>query len=365
MRKDSAHINPARSSATNDKKPYPGAFDSNVRKQQKAHGHQEAAETTQVEIKKMGKVGSEALGAASNARRMSDFRTTLATGPVSAPSAERDEPANLIRRSSIRRLPVGSHRRGSQSGKSQPDKQGLPTFSLAKISERTSPGLSDPIVDEDDVSRHRQPSTNTIRVDATTCVDQKILPSMDEDDAMAQRIISSVINAKPSPAKAKPSLIERTRISMAVPISDIAECNEPRPPSTTEHDQKATTTAPSISSISLLERTRQSMSILPARAREPQKLRQSQSFPINQCVTPRRQQAEPNKEESGKDSTPRELLFTEEADYESVFKSRPRIKISPISSPVPHNNSRPNDIGEDYESTVMENSPSHRYMARV
>jgi HAUS augmin-like complex subunit 6 N-terminus len=100
---------------------------------------------------------------------------------------------------------------------------------------------------------------------------------------------------------------------------------------------------------SLLERTRQSMSLLPnavdrARLRSSEKrasskqVRLSQAFPINQFETPRkvkpneisRLETNPPRSES---STPRDELLSDAAAYDSVFKSRPRIALSPALSP--------------------------------
>ena len=99
----------------------------------------------------------------------------------------------------------------------------------------------------------------------------------------------------------------------------------------------------------LLERTRQSMSLLPnsvARAgqRSSEKRASSkqtrlfQAFPVNQFETPRKVRTsetsplETNVPLSGS-STPRDELFSDAAAYDSVFKSRPRIALSPALSP--------------------------------
>lgn len=100
---------------------------------------------------------------------------------------------------------------------------------------------------------------------------------------------------------------------------------------------------------SLLERTRQSMSLLPppSNSRSRQSLaarretRQSQLFPINQFQTPPKEVPE-QPSRSGA-STPRDDLFSEEAEYASIFKSRPRVATSPLMSPaVP--------VGFDYDA---------------
>ncbi|EED20744.1 conserved hypothetical protein [Talaromyces stipitatus ATCC 10500] len=117
---------------------------------------------------------------------------------------------------------------------------------------------------------------------------------------------------------------------------------------------------------SLLERTRQSMSLLPpqptSRSRAPRESlaarRQSQRFPINQFATPPKEQPEPSR--SGA-STPRDELFTEEAEYASIFKSRPRVAHSPLMSPAVHVGFDDGDDGEDY----MEDSESALDLALI
>jgi hypothetical protein len=102
---------------------------------------------------------------------------------------------------------------------------------------------------------------------------------------------------------------------------------------------------------SLLERTRQSMSLLPPppTSRPRQSLaaarRESQRFPINQFATPPKEQSEPSR--SGA-STPRDDLFTEEAEYASIFKSRPRVAHSPLMSPAVHVGFDADEDAEDY-----------------
>ncbi|CAG7946016.1 unnamed protein product [Penicillium nalgiovense] len=90
----------------------------------------------------------------------------------------------------------------------------------------------------------------------------------------------------------------------------------------------------------LAERTRRSMSLLPPVAREePRSRRRSRpSFPVNQFVTPRKTSAHSarSRDEVSRASTPHDQLFEEDAEYASVFKSRPRVALSPISSPAVH-----------------------------
>jgi hypothetical protein len=87
----------------------------------------------------------------------------------------------------------------------------------------------------------------------------------------------------------------------------------------------------------LTERTRKSMSLLPPPREIPRSNPRSRksrvSFPVNQFETPPRASTA---DFPSRASTPRDELFEEEADYASVFKSRPRIALSPVTSPAVH-----------------------------
>ncbi|TKA75889.1 hypothetical protein B0A49_03237 [Cryomyces minteri] len=111
-----------------------------------------------------------------------------------------------------------------------------------------------------------------------------------------------------------------------------------------------TSTSPNSSHASLLERTRQSMSRVPNLHKQRHSFtnharhQQQQHYPINQFATPRKrpsilEEADADAEaaaaaETSTDSTPKESLFDDEAAYASVFKSRPKVKLSPLVSPV-------------------------------
>ncbi|KAL2838481.1 HAUS augmin-like complex subunit 6 N-terminus-domain-containing protein [Aspergillus pseudodeflectus] len=83
----------------------------------------------------------------------------------------------------------------------------------------------------------------------------------------------------------------------------------------------------------LTERTRKSMSLLPPPREIPRPRKSRVSFPVNQFETPPRASTA---DFPSRASTPRDELFEEEADYASVFKSRPRIALSPVTSPAVH-----------------------------
>lgn len=121
--------------------------------------------------------------------------------------------------------------------------------------------------------------------------------------------------------------------------------------------------SPLKSTSTLLERTRQSLSLLPppsARPREKQPRKPRPSFPVNQFEAPDPNRTlSPPPEPVARASTPMEQLFEQDADYASVFKSRPRIATSPMFSPAVHvdpvDDVSDVDIDEDDERDVSFN----------
>ena len=178
---------------------------------------------------------------------------------------------------------------------------------------------------------------------------------------VADAIITSVFAAGPSPEKKDhASLTERTRLSMA----NIGQVSLP--------SRKEEHTIPSIAVVepmasegahrraSLLDRTRQSMSRLPGqqavRSKKPTKKKprpSSMIYPVNQFETPGKAMTEPIR-----NSTPTEILFSPDADYSSVFKSRPKVALSPVFSP--NDSSLPaiesNSELDDSTDSVLNNS---------
>lgn len=240
------------------------------------------------------------------------------------------------------------------------------------------PRISDPMF-----SSNTTPTTKTSLPDFPEKHTQKGRTSASEEEdpeLLAEAIISSVVEAAPTPPKPKPSLLERTRMSMALSSSYSVNQSPMGPPVQPAPDSEATPkprrglmnidhrstlverTRESMSvpdsilpvpdpeatpkpfkapmtidrSSTLLERTRQSMSMLPATSHRSRKsnynLRFSRGFPVNQFETPRRQQPQ-GSDEKGTASTPAtpEEVFSE-ADYATVFKSRPKIALSPTVS---------------------------------
>lgn len=173
-------------------------------------------------------------------------------------------------------------------------------------------------------------------------------PELNPEEALAEQIVTSIGDATPSPVK-KPqprmslSLLERTRMSMArttsfEPISE-SPLPEPSPqlptlPPHPEPDRRAT----------LLERTRLSMMAMESKPRQSlggprdkdKRKSRNSLFPVNQFDTPRTRKSFEIIEEAKStdpERTPKEVLFSDEVDYERVFKSRPRIATSPVFSP--------------------------------
>lgn len=164
------------------------------------------------------------------------------------------------------------------------------------------------------------------------------LPNWERNGHAVDDIVASVLNAQPSPVKYLPSLAERTRMSMAGisqprPVAQSPELEYARPsqPRFNSADSGPQTPVPLRS---LAERTRQSLSAMafsvkPTENARTTKARLSSAYPANQFQTPMKNipEAEPTSA-SAFDGT--EL----DADYETIFKSRPRVAMSPVLKPM-------------------------------
>lgn len=160
---------------------------------------------------------------------------------------------------------------------------------------------------------------------------------LNEKECLAPQTIRSTINAV-SPPKPKLSLLERTRQSMAlVKPEESDRLTEPATAVSTSITSIAENTlqssdAPIKRRETLLERTRQSMSLItpkPPPQKGTEQRRTSKLYPTNQFETPGKQQSASQKDEL---STPPELLFEQDANYASVFKSRPKVALSPTAT---------------------------------
>ena len=179
--------------------------------------------------------------------------------------------------------------------------------------------------------------------------------SQDEDARLAEQIVSMTINAAPTPAKSRASLMERTRQSMAfasptrlqtlLPEGPSSSTLFPPKPSSKEPHPTATD---STDLKTLLDRTRRSISLVPNQKPRKSTLdrRTSKIYPTNQFETPKKQQLDKISELK---TTPPDQLFSSGAGYDSVFKSRPKIALSPNPSPSPK-------YGEYFEADDAEGS---------
>ena len=152
-------------------------------------------------------------------------------------------------------------------------------------------------------------------------------------------------------AAVRPSLVERTRMSMAFNSSDDIHGILPEPsvadsPDKENHSEEDLDSPDILPSFdrraSLLERTRQSISMAPPPPTKTKKSSHTRSrtsiHPINQFDTPKKLARRSTiGVEEGDDRmrkvTPLEQLLSPDAEYDSVFKSRPKIALSPVLTP--------------------------------
>ncbi|PVH94533.1 hypothetical protein DM02DRAFT_732450 [Periconia macrospinosa] len=183
-------------------------------------------------------------------------------------------------------------------------------------------------------------------------------PQLTSEETLAAQIVSTIGDATPSPVKRpqpRLSLMERTRMSMShaqsfQPIPESPALPSPSLPTAYEDEEDEHGPLPTTDlqrKQSLLERTRLSMAAMqppthkpraslapPSRDHHSRKSSRQSTFPVNQFDTPRSRKSiqaieEAQREQSG-ERTPKEDLFSDEVDYERVFKSRPKIATSPI-----------------------------------
>ncbi|KAF2188614.1 hypothetical protein K469DRAFT_660335 [Zopfia rhizophila CBS 207.26] len=179
-------------------------------------------------------------------------------------------------------------------------------------------------------------------------------PALSHEEELAEQIISSIGEATPSPVKKqpRPPLMERARISMAhasgfQPIEESPPDANPLP-----ELPAAKPAAPLDRRTSLLERTRLSMASMAANPRpqpkkEKRKSTRQSLYPVNQFETPKsRKSFQALEAKHSGEKTPKEELFSDDVDYERVFKSRPKIAQSPILSPAVGEETAGGDEGE-------------------
>ncbi|KAL8771047.1 MAG: hypothetical protein Q9209_003466 [Squamulea sp. 1 TL-2023] len=165
-----------------------------------------------------------------------------------------------------------------------------------------------------------------------------VIRTSTQESTVYQHISAAIMASEVSQVKHKTSLMERTRQSMAssqadMPLLDLPM--DPMPLQTRELNRSDERHSTDLNrSSSLVERTRRSMSLIPGSS--PLKgshmsihnRRHSKQYPTNHFKTPKKQL------EDLEENTPPNVLFSPEADYASVFKSRPKIATSPNLSPT-------------------------------
>jgi hypothetical protein len=186
---------------------------------------------------------------------------------------------------------------------------------------------------------------------------------LNPEEALAEQIVISIGDATPSPVKKHQprmsmSLINRTRLTMSRANSFEPSAESPLPLPSPQLPEPPTVEPDADRQATLLERTRLSMIAMQSKPRQslaPQEKndkRKSRSslFPVNQFDTPRTRKSFEIIEEiksTDPERTPKEALFSDEIDYDRVFKSRPRIATSPVFSPAQDDNEGEYDDDED------------------
>ena len=161
--------------------------------------------------------------------------------------------------------------------------------------------------------------------------------TMTDEAHRANAILAATFNAASTPSKPPLTLEERTRQSLALTSPSLRLASHQ--PSTNRQNRSSLAQqahpagwdypadSPPLPQLNLADRTRQSISIATLNKPKPQprkslisNRRDSRVFPVNQFETPGK-----GRRESG---------FDERAGYDSVFKSRPKVGMSPRGTPV-------------------------------
>lgn len=255
------------------------------------------------------------------------------------------------------KLAQGKNRNNPPNNHTSDSDSIVPSYTRTVASENASPSLLGyNSRSRADAAERRQEGNNVQSKDPSA------------DDLLAEQIVSMTINAAPTPAKPKLSLAERTRQSMAFASpSGLQKLNIDRAPSPSippiAHKEERRNTQNS-GQTTLLERTRQSISLVPPKPKGSRKSmldrRLSKVYPTNQFETPGKQL------DRVKELTPPEELFSLGAGYDSVFKSRPKVTFSPTPSPAP-GGSPEMTVGRDEGAVDREQrqpSPLARMIAR-
>jgi hypothetical protein len=238
--------------------------------------------------------------------------------------------------------------------------------SIIDGTEPTPPPTPKVVLPEDD-SESTLPTNSSIAGDDATSSHSGDYSGDDMGDDMISAAMGS---RSPSPGSGRMSLAERTRRSILQANnlnSQSSGTSLLHPHASLSTSKEASTansviaTGPSVADRrqTLLERTRQSMANLSAAHPKSRKSmgakqnRQSISYPVNQFETPGRPRPRPTR----RDATPTDKLFSGDADYASVFKSRPRVAVSPQPSPHDDDDNDYNDNDLPMGVDVIDEEP--------
>lgn len=283
--------------------------------------------------------------------------SALSSRPVVPVTKPKDLEATLIDRSSIQTTAPVPH-----SPEPLTNEQKLPV-SESRDGELLSPTSSPPpAINNSPLPIQDSPSpsqnlSSTYSYESPTPIFEP--PSLDPEEALAEQIINAIGAATPSPVK-KPqprmsmSLMERTRMTLSrTPSLDphsnpIPESPDLPLPTIVAPESSIDPESDAPHPTTLLERTRLTMATRPRASLGPSNTATSQKdkasrksksrnslFPVNQFDTPRtRRSFELLEQDKTAEKTPKDMLLSDQVDYDRVFKSRPRVATSPIRSPV-------------------------------
>ncbi|KAK0386005.1 hypothetical protein NLU13_5842 [Sarocladium strictum] len=203
-----------------------------------------------------------------------------------------------------------------------------------------------PPATEEVASRRIEHQSQQEPLQATTVQPDEQAEIVSPTQDMADEILESMKNASPSPTKPsrprhKLSLAERTRLSMArgsllfadeeEEVNDSKNQNDPSPSEAPSDNVEEAEPSPIED---LVSRTRRSMAGF-EKARQKAQLDRRRSIRKSKAVGPPIKEGSyfPKVQEEEETSVLAEELMAEE-DMEAVFKSRPKIKASPLPSPT-------------------------------
>ena len=287
----------------------------------------------------------------------SESLPTVMTASITTSAHEKDEPLSANDEwSSVSdveetQADVNTYtKESSATPEIRPDRAHLPTesnYNITSTEDHTSE-VSEPNNDPQVAVRRSQGAGSTTpeyrRPQTPLLADvQESNRSVDSESDLADQILNSVSASSPSPKKARHtlSLAERTRLSMSrashSQYSDLHDIDNladlPRLPAKPRSQPKAARPSGEEKHADLIERTRQSMVGFEAAQKKAQLERR------RSIKDAKKRQRESNyfpavDEEPSRGVIDPVELIDGDPDYESVFKSRPKIKTSPAVSPT-------------------------------